>query len=107
MDPLPPLEELGEKISRAQKGAKPADKYDENGGFGLAFRIGTELVAGVLVGSAFGWMLDQWLETFPALFIVCFLLGSAAGGLTVYRTVVALEDKAEEKERENPPAPGR
>jgi ATP synthase protein I len=52
---------------------------------GRGMRIATELVAGVLVGSVLGWYLDQWLGTKPWLFILFFLLGTAAGMMNVIR----------------------
>lgn len=54
-------------------------------GFGLAMRIGTELVAAIAVGVGVGYVLDMWLGTKPWLMIVFFFLGSAAGMLNVYR----------------------
>lgn len=97
MDPLPPLDELERKISGARKTENDAVKRGEDSGFGLALRIGAEFASGVLAGGGFGWLLDKWLGTSPALFILCFLLGSAAGGLTVYRTVARLDERQEEE----------
>lgn len=66
-----------------------AEKRDTSAGkgIGLALRIGTELVAGLVVGVVIGWLLDRWLETKPLFLILFFLLGAAAGMLNVYRTV--------------------
>jgi ATP synthase protein I len=50
------------------------------------FRLSTELVAGVLVGAAIGWLLDRWLGISPWGMIVFLLLGFAAGVLNVMRT---------------------
>ncbi|MBX9926406.1 MAG: AtpZ/AtpI family protein, partial [Hyphomicrobiaceae bacterium] len=41
---------------------------------------------GILVGSAMGYGLDLLFGTTPALFILFFLLGSAAGMLNVIRS---------------------
>lgn len=54
-------------------------------GVGMAFRIGTELVAGLAIGVGIGWGLDYWLETGPWFLVVFFFLGSGAGILNVYR----------------------
>lgn len=53
---------------------------------GRAMRLGTDLVAGVAIGGLIGFWLDRWFDTKPALFIVFFLLGTAAGFLNVFRT---------------------
>ncbi len=59
-------------------------------GFGLAMRMGTELVAAVVVGVGIGYVLDLWLGTKPWLMVVFFFLGSAAGMLNVYRATAYL-----------------
>src|SRR3546814_13690820 len=40
---------------------------------GLAFRIGVELVAALIVGVGIGWLLDSWLGTGPWLFLLFFM----------------------------------
>ena len=49
------------------------------------FRLSAELVAGVLVGAAVGWLIDRWLGISPWGMIVFLLLGFAAGVLNVIR----------------------
>jgi ATP synthase protein I len=58
---------------------------------GIAFRIATELVAGVVVGSLIGYFLDQWLGTAPFLLIVFLLLGIAAGLLNSVRAAQRMQ----------------
>jgi ATP synthase protein I len=53
---------------------------------GLAFRVGIELAAGLVVGGGLGWLLDRWWHTSPAMLIVFFFLGAAAGMVNVFRT---------------------
>ena len=46
---------------------------------GNAFKLGTELVAAVGVGTIIGFILDSWFGTTPWLIIIFFFLGAAAG----------------------------
>ncbi len=52
---------------------------------GSAFRLGTELVAAVLVGTIIGFILDNWFDTKPWLIIIFFFIGVIAGMLNVIR----------------------
>ena len=60
---------------------------------GSAFKLGTELVSAVLVGTIIGLTLDTWFGTKPWLIIVFFFLGSAAGILNVIRTAKRMQEK--------------
>ena len=53
---------------------------------GRAFKLGTELVSAVVVGTIIGFILDNWFDTKPWLMIIFFFLGTAAGILNVIRT---------------------
>ena len=64
----------------------PGDAGIPASGVAVALRIGTEMVAALIVGVGIGWVLDRWLGTSPWLMVVFFFLGSAAGILNVYRT---------------------
>jgi ATP synthase protein I len=59
---------------------------EKRGSFmGNAFKLGTELVAAVGVGTIIGFILDSWFDTKPWLIIIFFFLGAAAGILNVIR----------------------
>ena len=62
------------------------DKQNKGSFMGSAFKLGTELVAAVGVGTIIGFILDSWFDTKPWLIIIFFFLGSAAGMLNVIRT---------------------
>jgi ATP synthase protein I len=51
----------------------------------LAFRVTSEFVAAVMVGTAIGWGIDHVAGTSPVFLIVFLLMGSAAGFWNVYR----------------------
>ena len=55
-------------------------KNKERGSFlGNAFKLGTEMVAAVVVGTIIGFILDNWFGTKPILIIVFFFFGAVAG----------------------------
>ena len=51
----------------------------------LVGRIATELVAGTVVGTFIGWLLDQWLGTLPLFMVILFFLGTLAGMMNIWR----------------------
>ena len=53
---------------------------------GTAFKLSTELVSAVAVGTIIGFILDSWFDTKPWLIIIFFFLGAAAGMMNVIRT---------------------
>tara|TARA_B100001540_G_scaffold162256_1_gene143580 strand:+ start:1339 stop:1629 length:291 start_codon:yes stop_codon:yes gene_type:complete len=56
-----------------------------------AFKISTELVAAVVVGTILGFILDNWFDTKP-LFIICFFfLGVTAGILNVIKSAKRMQ----------------
>lgn len=76
--------------ARARQGLDPAPERAATGGlpvgsWGIGFRAGVEVVSALVVGVGLGLVLDRWLGTWPWLFLVCFVLGSAAGVMNVYR----------------------
>jgi len=67
---------------------------NENGSFmGTAFKLGTELVSAVLVGTIIGFILDTWFDTKPWLIILFFFLGSIAGILNVIKAANRMQKK--------------
>ena len=55
------------------------------GSYGVGFRAGVEVFSALLVGVVAGLLLDRWLGTWPWLFLLMFVMGSAAGLLNVFR----------------------
>ena len=75
------------KIAKKEVNQKSNINDNKKGLFmGSAFRLGTELVAAVVVGTIIGFILDSWFDTKPWLIIVFFFFGTAAGILNVIRT---------------------
>lgn len=90
--------DIGAKIENAKSKHATPRRGDTSQGNAMAkgLRISAELIGGVVVGGGLGWLLDKWLGTFPWLFILFFLLGSAAGMLNIVRQA---------QREKTPPAP--
>jgi ATP synthase protein I len=91
------LKRLGEELAHA----RPSRRSESNAAhrsqsdasaIARGFRLSTELVAGVLVGAALGWLIDRWLGISPWGMIVFLLLGFAAGVLNVIRVAGVAPD---------------
>ena len=75
------------KIAKSKVSKQILSDSEKRGSFmGTAFKLGTELVAAVGVGTIIGFILDSWFGTKPWLIIIFFFLGAAAGLLNVIRT---------------------
>ena len=75
------------KIAKSKIKKQVQSDNEKKGTFmGGAFKLGTELVAAVAVGTIIGFILDNWFDTKPWLIIIFFFLGTAAGILNVIRT---------------------
>ena len=74
------------RIAKKEILKKSLNENEKRGLFmGSAFRLGTELVAAVVVGTIIGFILDNWFGTKPWLLIIFFFLGAAAGMLNVIK----------------------
>ena len=75
------------KIAKSKIKKQVQSDSEKRGSFmGNAFKLGTELVAAVAVGTIIGFILDSWFDTKPWLIIIFFFLGAAAGMMNVIRT---------------------
>ena len=75
------------EIAKSKIKKQVESESEKKGSFmGSAFKLGTELVAAVAVGTIIGFILDSWFGTKPWLMIIFFFLGTAAGILNVIRT---------------------
>jgi ATP synthase protein I len=90
------LQRLGNRLAQANRpsenGSGPRQTADPSA-IARGFRLSTELVAGVLVGAAIGWLLDRWLGISPWGLIVFLLLGFVAGVLNVMRAAGVVRNR--------------
>ena len=81
---------ISKKIGEFQKkyNQKSINENDsaKSSAFGLAMRITTDLMSGVIIGGIMGWSFDKLFGTSPWFLIVFFILGVAAGISNVIRT---------------------
>ena len=82
------------KIAKSKLKSSSSSSSRETGSLmGSAFKIGTELVAAVAVGTIIGFILDTWFDTKPWLIILFFFLGSIAGILNVIKVAKRMQQK--------------
>ena len=73
------------KIAKSKIKNNPNTGEKKGKFMGNAFKLSTELVAAVGVGTIIGFILDSWFGTKPWLIIIFFFLGAAGGMLNVIR----------------------
>lgn len=81
--------DLTARVDKARRALAPDDGSGDKGrgnAISVAFRLGIELIAGLVVGVGMGWLLDEWLGTSPIFLLIFFVFGAAAGILGVIRT---------------------
>jgi ATP synthase protein I len=91
--------QLGEARSQYAEGEPPKDSAVRARGMAYGLRMASELVGAVLVGGLIGYFLDQWLGSWPWMFLVFFMLGFAAGVLNVIRGFTRLQAEIKEATR--------
>lgn len=87
------LRDLEERLSRLTtrpEAERPMAGYDKGH---VAWRMVTEIVAGIVMGCGIGYGLDYLFGTTPFLMILFIFLGFAAGIKTMMRTASELDTK--------------
>ena len=72
-------------VALAKKDNKQTFKNQDS--LNIYYRVGTELLAGLLIGAGMGWTLDQWINTTPLFLIIFFILGGIAGIYNLWRVL--------------------
>ena len=85
-------ERLKDRLKNARKKLKVEKENPQTSNIGQAFKLSTELVAAVLVGTIIGFILDNWSDTKPWLIITFFFVGVVAGILNVIRSAKKLQN---------------
>ena len=91
------LKDISTRLKSAKKKfSKVYDKKPEPSGsslLGVAFKMSTELVAAVLIGTFIGFILDSWFDTKPILILIFFLFGAIAGIVNVIKAAKRMQKK--------------
>ena len=83
------LEIAKNKILKKNKDSKQSSSSN----IGVAFKLSTEMVATVVVGTIIGFILDNWFGTKPWLILIFFFVGVVAGILNVVRSAKNMQSK--------------
>ena len=83
------LEIAKSKILKKNKDSKQSSSSN----IGVAFKLSTEMVAAVVVGTIIGFILDNWFGTNPWLILIFFFVGVVAGILNVIRSAKDMQSK--------------
>ncbi|MCT8970323.1 AtpZ/AtpI family protein [Microbaculum marinisediminis] len=75
----------------------PPETSARGNALGMAFRVATEFVAGLMVGGGIGWYLDDWIGSRPLFFLVFLALGATAGIMNVIRSAYRMNAAAAEE----------
>jgi len=70
---------------------KKSEKENKGSSMGSAFKMSTELVSAVAVGTIIGFILDNWFGTKPWLILIFFFVGVAAGIMNVVKTAKKMQ----------------
>ena len=73
------------EVALAKKDNKQTFKSTDS--LNIYYSVGTELLAGLLIGAGIGWTLDQWVNTTPLFLIIFFVLGGVAGIYNLWRVL--------------------
>ena len=85
------LENLKKKINHLQDNKKNKSELKQNSGASFGFKISTEIVAALIVGTGIGLLVDNYFNTSPFGLIIFFILGALAGFLNVFRVMRRIE----------------
>ena len=84
-------DDLKVRLKIAKKKINPEKDPTSRSNLGQAFKMSTELVSAVLVGTIIGFILATWFDTKPWLIIIFFFVGVVAGITNVVRSAKKIQ----------------
>ena len=80
------------KIAKNKVKSRKSSKNEESSStMGTAFKMSTELVSAVVVGTIIGFILDNWFGTKPWLILIFFFVGVIAGIMNVFKSAKKMQ----------------
>ncbi len=80
------------KIAKNKAKPKKSPKNEKSSSsIGTAFKMSTELVSAVVVGTIIGFILDNWFGTKPWLILIFFFVGVIAGIMNVVKSAKKMQ----------------
>ena len=73
------------------KSNKDKSQSEPKSSIGQAFKMSTELVSAVAVGTIIGFILDNWFGTKPWLILIFFFVGVVAGIMNVIKSAKKMQ----------------
>ena len=73
------------------KSRKSPKNAESSSNMGTAFKMSTELVSAVVVGTIIGFILDNWFGTKPWLILIFFFVGVIAGIMNVFKSAKKMQ----------------
>ena len=73
------------------KSKNNSNKIEKKSSLGAAFKMSTELVSAVAVGTIIGFILDNWFGTKPWLILLFFFVGVVAGIMNVIKSAKKMQ----------------
>ncbi|NHK28723.1 AtpZ/AtpI family protein [Parvularcula flava] len=101
-DDLPSIDDFGERLEKSRRKDDAVEDLQrgERSALGQAFRIGTEMLAALLVAGAIGYGIDQLIGTKPWFMLGGLAIGFAAGILNVSRAMNEMNAALEEESKD-------
>ena len=80
------------KIAKNKAKPRKSSKNEQSSSsIGAAFKMSTELVSAVAVGTIIGFILDNWFGTKPWLILIFFFVGVIAGIMNVVKSAKRMQ----------------
>ena len=90
------LKEISDRLKIAKNKLNKSSIEDKNSNssyIGIAFKISTEFVAAVVVGTTIGFIFDNLFGTKPWLIIIFFIIGALAGIINIIKSAKNMQRK--------------